>query len=73
VWADQVDAFNDQIRRLYRERPEVTPGPDLFARLEGRQELFGGSGDVHPNADGVAVIREAWVDTALHSVYRENA
>ena len=54
--------MNEQIRRLYREHPDVVAGPDLYPLVEGRPELFRGTGDPHPNAAGNAVIRHAWAE-----------
>lgn len=68
-WDSKVRAMNDQIRQLYREHPSVIPGPDLYALLEGKPELFGSAGDVHPNEVGVTVLREAWAETLLTNVY----
>ncbi len=68
-WDEQVQRMNDQIRLLYQSHPGVLPGPDLYALLQGRPELFVSQGDVHPNEAGRAVVRRAWADTILGSVY----
>lgn len=71
AWDRQIQKLNDQIRRLYKAHPEVIPGPDLYTLLKGRTELYRGAGDVHLNDQGSALIREAWAETLLGTVYEE--
>lgn len=68
-WEAGTVAMNAQIKRLYEAHPEVVEGPDLFTLLKGRPELFGPSGDVHPNGEGAAVIRRGWADAIIKNVY----
>lgn len=79
AWGTQVQRFNEQIHRLYQQHPEVVPGPDLYTLLQGRTSLFFGSmqGDlpaanrdwVHLTDQGSALVRQAWAQTALATVY----
>jgi hypothetical protein len=56
------EAINAQIETLYQQYPEVLRGPDLWATFEGRTDLIP-EGDVHPNGEGMAVLRQAWAET----------
>ena len=56
------EAINAQIEQLYLQYPEVLRGPDLWATFEGRTDLIP-EGDVHPNGEGQAVLRQAWAET----------
>lgn len=69
AWEAGTQAMNEQILRLYRERAEVVPGPDLYQLTEDRPELFEAEGDVHPNEQGAAAIREAWVQVVGARIY----
>jgi hypothetical protein len=64
--------MNAQIERLYGQHPEVVRGPDLYSLLENRPELFRSEGDVHPNDMGVALIRQAWSEAMLSTVYGDS-
>lgn len=69
TWAANTRKMNDQIRKLYKAHPEVLPGPDLYALLADRSELFRDTGDPHPNDEGSAIIRKAWRDMALAKIF----
>ena len=64
----RVDVFNDQLRTLYGEYPEVVRGPDFESFLFDNPELAGG--DVHLDRDGYGQMRQIWACQALSSVYR---
>lgn len=64
AWESGIVALNDKIRELYVARPQVIPGPDLYALTYGHTDWYNGEGDVHPNETGATHICAAWVATA---------
>jgi len=56
---DRGPKINQIIDDLYAKYPEILPGPDLWTLFTDRSDLIA-SGDVHPNAEGQALLREAW-------------
>lgn len=67
IWAEGADegpSINAQIDAIYAAHPEVLRGPDLWAAFEGRTDLIP-AGDVHPNDEGGAHLRQTWADWLL--------
>jgi hypothetical protein len=62
--------LNQRIRRIWATRPEVVPGPDLWALGAVDPRLVGSDG-VQPSALGAYALRSAWVEAMLASVYAQ--
>jgi len=67
--AHQTNAqlINAKLDALYMQYPTMVRGPDLFATLQNRTDLFQDS--LHPNPQGRLVYRQAWATAVLSSVY----
>src|SRR3974377_726588 len=63
-----LELFNAQLRQLKAKYPQILDGPDLYGLFKGHREWFGD--DLHPNEKGGNILREAWADWALKTVYR---
>jgi lysophospholipase L1-like esterase len=61
--------YNDQIRALYKEYPQLVRGPDLWTFFESNPALISND-NLHPSEAGNAAYRQQWRDTLLKSVYR---
>jgi hypothetical protein len=61
--AVQAEAIlnNMTIDTLYAKYPEILHGPDLYGTFKGRTDLIPAN-DIHPNAMGQEVLRQAWAD-----------
>lgn len=64
---DKNIQLNLEIDNLSKNYPQIIRGPDLWRTLYNNQYLFGDT--IHPNAKGTAVIRQAWRDVLLKTVY----
>lgn len=53
--------MNEMIDALYDKYPEIFRGPDLWKAFENRTDLIP-EGDVHPNEEGQALLREKWAE-----------
>ncbi len=60
--------MNAAIEEIYRERPAVVRGPDLYAFFQANQHLISGD-NLHPSAEGYAAYRQQWADAMLATVY----
>jgi hypothetical protein len=71
-WSDQRllegPKINAQIDALYLKYPQIVRGPDLWTVFGNRTDLIP-PGDVHPNAAGQEVLRQAWA-AAMEKIYR---
>jgi lysophospholipase L1-like esterase len=72
-WAEDADhqtsakLINSKIDQIYDQYPQVVRGPDLWAALMNRRDLY--QDELHPNAQGRAAYREAWAKAMLSEVY----
>jgi hypothetical protein len=68
-WDTIVQAGNAKIDQLIASNSKIVRGPDLYAAYKGHSEYFVSSGDVHPNAVGVAIARQQWASAMMTNVY----
>ncbi len=61
-------SLNAKIDALYTEFPQMLKGPDLYALFTGKSTLF--RDDLHPNAEGIRLYREAWAQAMLAAAYK---
>lgn len=66
--ATEGPAINQQIDALYAKYPQIVKGPDLWALFDGRTDLIPAD-DIHPNAAGQEVLRQAWA-TTMEGLYQ---
>lgn len=68
-WDTIVQAGNAKIDQLIASNPKIVKGPDLYTAFKNHPEYFGSTGDVHPNAAGIAVARQQWAAAMMTNVY----
>lgn len=66
--ANYLDDYNDMVRKIYEDYPEVIPGPDFDAFFAENPDMLSGDG-VHPNDIGYAEMRRIWAETMYERVY----
>ncbi len=62
-----LERFNTQLQRLKAKYPQILAGPDLYGTFNGHPEWY--RDDLHPNAMGGGILRRAWAEWALKTVY----
>ena len=62
-----LERFNTQLQRLKAKYPQILAGPDLYGIFNGHPEWY--RDDLHPNAKGGGILRRAWAEWALKTVY----
>ncbi len=63
-----LDEYNDMIKRIYEEYPEVVKGPDFDSYFRENPDMLSSDG-VHPSSEGYAEMRAIWANTMYESVY----
>ena len=63
-----VKPYNDMIRKLYEEYPQIIKGPDFEAFFK-ENIVFLSSDGVHPSTEGYAEMRRLWAETMYKNVY----
>lgn len=64
-----IPALNARIDRLYKQYPQIVRGPDFWSVFLTHRALIG-SNDIHPTAQGYALMRKLWAKRMLAEVYR---
>jgi endoglucanase len=59
-----IKAYNAKIEQLYREFPQIVPGPDFWTQFEKDSGLVR-AGDIHLTDAGYAAMRRAWAATLI--------
>ena len=62
-----LELYNSALKRLKGKYPQILAGPDLYGRFKGHAEWY--QDDLHPNAAGRDILRKAWAQWMLDTVY----
>lgn len=62
-----VPALNAKLDKLATAFPQLIKGPDFWSLFLNHPELL--EDGIHPNEQGIALYRKAWVHTVLSTIY----
>ncbi len=63
-----LERYNAQLQRLKAKYPQILNGPDLYGKFKDHPEWYQDA--LHPNPAGRDILRRAWAQWALDTVYR---
>jgi lysophospholipase L1-like esterase len=62
-----LELYNAALKRLKENYLQILDGPDLYGRFKDHPEWF--QDDLHLSAAGRDILRKAWVQWAVDTVY----
>lgn len=64
-----IDEYNDMVKKLYSEYPEIIKGPDFYTIFRENPDYLSADG-VHPNDNGYDMMRQTWASVMYEAVYK---
>ncbi len=62
-----LELYNAALKRLRSKYPQILAGPDLYGIFKGHPEWY--QDDLHPSPTGRDILRKAWAQWAMDTVY----